>query len=299
MKHYLALDFGGTAVKCAVMNTLGKIEKQFSVSSQARYYEQWISAFAPHFAQLNSQYDLQGIAISSCGAVDVDSSVIHGSSALPYIHGPNVRALFQSAFGLPTEIENDACCAALAESWFGEGSDSNHFCLLVIGSGLGGAIVTNGQVQKGHQLHGGEFGYAVVDFKNYEPITLGNVASTRALVNYAADALQCSPASLNGLKVFELFDAGEPKIINVVEQWARYLATGIYNIQYHIDPECIILGGAISQRPGLLGLLHRQLEHIYQAIPIAQVRPQLTISRFGNDANLIGALRHFFIRQGC
>lgn len=297
-KHYLVLDFGGSAVKCAVMTESAEIKEQFSVPSRVDSYSEWIEAFSPHFQRLNPQYELQGIAVSTCGAVDVASGVIHGSSALPYIHDFDVRALYQSAFGLPMEIENDACCAALAESWLGEGKDSEHFCLLVIGSGIGGAIVTGGEVQKGHHLHGGEFGYTIVDYQEARPVMFGNVASTRALVESAADALGMPVDELDGIKVFELYDAGHPGIAQIVTHWARYLATGLYNIQYHIDPQYIVLGGAVSHRSDLLPLIEDQLQHIHNELPISRVRAVPKISQFGNDANLIGALRHFLNRQG-
>jgi predicted NBD/HSP70 family sugar kinase len=54
--------------------------------------------------------------------VDVESGFINGASALPYIHGLDVRTLYQTKFRVPVELENDACCAALAEAWLGEGS---------------------------------------------------------------------------------------------------------------------------------------------------------------------------------
>lgn len=298
IKHFLVLDFGGSSVKCAVMTQTGKIKEKFHLPSQASSYAQWIEMLTPHFRNLNLQYQLQGIALSTCGAVDVDTGVIHGSSALPYIHDFDVRAMYESSFDVPTELENDACCAALAESWLGEGKNSEHFCLLVVGTGIGGAIVTRGQIQKGHQLHGGEFGYSIIDYCDSHPVTLGNVASTRALVQRVANALDLQVNELDGLKVFDMYDAGHIDIQHIVHQWARYLATGIYNIQYHIDPQCIILGGAISKRNDILQLVQTQLDLIYQELPIARVKTVLRISQFGNDANLIGALKHFLNRQG-
>ncbi|MEZ9134347.1 ROK family protein [Vibrio sp. 10N.286.52.B1] len=297
-KHFLVLDFGGSAVKCAVMTQAAKIKEQFSISSQAGSYSEWIETFTPHFQRLNPQYELQGIAVSTCGAVDVDTGIIHGSSALPYIHDFDVRALYELAFGLPTELENDACCAALAESWLGEGKCSKHFCLLVIGSGIGGAIVTDGQVQKGNQLHGGEFGYSIVDYHESRPVTFGNVASMRALVESATDSLGLNSSELDGIEVFEMYDAGHSGIRDIVHHWARYLATGLYNIQYHVDPEYIVLGGAVSKRADLVRLIDTYLDHIHQQLPISRVRAVPRISQFGNDANLIGALRHFLNRQG-
>ncbi|WP_375749024.1 ROK family protein [Vibrio sp. HN007] len=297
-KHYLVLDFGGSSVKCAVMTSDACIVEQFSVESQAESYQQWIESFAPVFERYSLSYRFEGIAISSCGAVDVDSGYIHGASSLPYIHGIDVRALFQSKFELPTELENDACCAALAEAWLGAGAHSNYFCTAVIGSGIGGAIVSGQQVLKGHHLHGGEFGFAISEYRDGMPVTWGQLASTRALVESAARALNLSSNDLNGQEVFRLYDKGDQLVTDVVEQWFLHLAVGIYNIQYHVDPELILLGGAVSKREGFVAKINQKLDGILEQLPISKVRPVVKVSKYGNDANLIGALKHFLNRQG-
>ncbi|WP_117234953.1 ROK family protein [Vibrio maerlii] len=295
---YLVLDFGGSAVKCAVMTEKAEILEQFSVPSQVGSYETWLDAFEPYFHRCNDEFDVRGIAISTCGAVDVDTGFIHGSSALPYIHGFDVKSLFESKFGVPTEIENDACCASLAESWLGAGKDSDHFSLLVIGTGIGGAVVTNQQVMKGHNLHGGEFGFTILEYQNEKPVIFGHLASTQSLVNMAADALNVPKDSLNGIQVFELFDAQDTIIKKVVDKWLGYLATGIINIQYSVDPELIIIGGAISRRHDLIELIKRKISEILTSVPEARIVPNVKTSEFGNDANLIGALKHYLNRQG-
>lgn len=296
--HYLALDFGGSSVKCAVMTETAEIIEHFSVPSKASSYQKWLTTFAPHFDRCNSIYAIQGIAISSCGAVDVETSVIGGGSALPYIHNINVRELYQKQFNVPVEIENDACCAALAEAWQGIGCGSNYFCTVVIGSGIGGAIVIDNQVQKGHHLHGGEFGFAIAEYKNGIPIYWGNVASTRALVETVALALNMNQSTLSGIEVFEMADAGDELVMSLVDEWYGKLAIGMYNIQYHVDPEIIILGGAISKRSDFVSRIDDKLTLIMNSLPLSKVKPNLKVSLFGNDANLVGALKHFLNRQG-
>lgn len=295
---FLVLDFGGSSVKCAVMTKAAQIIEQFSVESQADSYSDWLSSFTPHFERCKNEYQLEGIAISTCGAVDVDTGFIHGASSLPYIHGVDVRAIFQKRFNLPVELENDACCAALAESWLGNGSKSSHFCTLVIGSGVGGAIVTNHQVQKGHNLHGGEFGFMIAEYREGQPVILGDVASTRALVSSAAKALSVSVSDINGIDVFNMYTEGNPTISPVVEAWFRYLADGIYNIQYSVDPELILIGGAVSKQKCFTDKINEKLDVLMSSLPISKIRPVVGITKFGNDANLIGALKHFLDRQG-
>ncbi|MBY6196143.1 ROK family protein [Vibrio hangzhouensis] len=295
---YLVLDFGGTSVKGAVMNAEASILERFSLPSQVDSYDAFLESLLPKFDEFRQNYDLKGIAISTCGAVDVERGVIEGASALKYIHNIDIRAQYHGRFGLPVELENDGCCAALAEGWLGAGSSSNNFCLLVLGSGVGGAIVNSGKVTKGAHLHAGEFGYCILRFEQGVPLTYSELASTRGMVLKTARALGVSPDELDGLKIFELYDQGEPTVIDVVEQWYMDLAIVLFNIQYSLDPECILLGGAISRRKGLIEKINQKLDGIHSHYPIAKIRPNPKLTQFGNDANLIGALKHFLNRQG-
>lgn len=298
MSFYIALDFGGSSVKCAVMDHCATIIEQFHLPSRVASFEQWFEHFDPYFHHYQDKYSIVGIAMSACGAVDVETGFIHGKSSLYYLHGVNVISLFTRRYHVPVELENDACCAALAEKWLGVCRDSEHFCLVVIGSGVGGAIVTKGEIQKGHRLHGGEFGYAIMGFENGRPQILSHLASTYALVVKAEKALSLPRHSLSGIKVFELYDQDNEVIRSVVSDWINYLAMGLYNLHYTVDPEYIVLGGAISQREDLVVLLERKFDEYLQAMPYCHVKPNVIASPFGNDANLIGAMVHFSQRQG-
>lgn len=295
---FLVLDFGGSSVKGAVMSRDAQIHDRFSLPSKAASYDQWLDTLAPKFDDLAARFPLKGIAISTCGAVNVDSGVIEGASALPYIHDIDVRSLYQGRFDLPVELENDGCCAALAEDWLGAGQDDDEFCLLVLGSGIGGAIVRDGEVIKGTHLHAGEFGYCVLRFEDGEPLTYSNAASTRALVENVAKAKNKKVEEVDGIQVFSLYEQGNSDVVPMVEQWYRDLATILFNVQYSLDPKRILLGGAVSRSPRLIDNINRKLDELQSSIPIARIRPVPALTQFGNDANLIGALKHFLNRQG-
>src|SRR5699024_1216495 len=103
-----------------------------------------------------------GIAISAPGAV-TDGGMINGGSAIPYIHGPNIKAMIETRTGLTVHIENDANCVALAEIWKGAAKTKKDVAVVVIGTGIGGALVKDGVIHKGGNLHGGEFGYMILN----------------------------------------------------------------------------------------------------------------------------------------
>ncbi|GAM75402.1 N-acetylmannosamine kinase [Vibrio ishigakensis] len=83
----------------------------------------------------------------------------------------------------------------------------------------------------------------------------------------------------------------------VIEQWYEHLAVGLFNIQYCLDPEVILLGGAISSRPDLVCRLNGYIDDLMRQQPACKIRPQIKVCSAGNDANLIGALYHFLSRH--
>lgn len=295
-QHYLALDIGGSAVKYGIISQSGEITLKGSYPSPKTNIEDFWQQFEQHLLPLARQHQVFGLAISAPGSVDCDSSVIYGHSALRYLHGPNFRQEFQDRYQLDCEIENDANCAALAELWHSNINDD--FCLLVIGSGVGGATVIDGKVHHGKHLHGAEFGYMFVGVDDEgKPVNISGCAATRSLVQNTAKLLGLQEEQLNGKKVFELAEAGDKGVQAVIDKWYQMLAYGIYNVQYCVDPDRIIIGGAISSRPDLLDRIEEKLDQIFSENPYSSVRPQLSVCEAGNDANLIGALYHYLQRQ--
>src|SRR5699024_9209694 len=162
------MDIGGTYIKYGIVSKEGEILKQAKIKTPASL--ELLTDFLQE--QITQYEELIGIAISSPGAVATDG-VIHGASAIPYIHGPNIKELFEKKTGLPVAIENDANCAALAEVWQGSAKNKKDIAVVVIGTGIGGALVKDGMVDKGSNLHAGEFGYMILD-----PRALGNGMNT-------------------------------------------------------------------------------------------------------------------------
>ncbi|WP_105903179.1 ROK family protein [Vibrio gangliei] len=295
-QHYLVLDIGGSAVKYAIMTAQAEIITQGSYPSPTTTIDAFWQTFEANLLPLAQQYQVKGVAISAPGSVDCDSSIIYGHSALRYLHGPNFRQHIQHNYQLNCEIENDANCAALAELW--RSDIQGDICLLVIGTGVGGSMVINRKVHHGHHLHGAEFGYMFVGVDDdNKPVTLSGCAATRSLIQNSAKILGLEEHQLNGKAVFELAESGNKDIQAVIDKWYQMLAYGVYNVQYCVDPEQIILGGAISTRPDFVEQIERKLDLIFAENPFSSVRPKLSVCEAGNDANLIGALYHYLQRQ--
>ncbi|WP_105901677.1 ROK family protein [Vibrio gangliei] len=299
-EYYLSLDIGGSAVKYSVMNGEGHFFHKGSFPTPKDTLENFLLQLDKVLVEVEKQkVILKGIAISSCGAVNVETSVIHGSSAIDYIHGPNWRELIQQRYNLPCEIENDAHCAALAEAWKGVAQHCSQFCMVVIGSGIGGANVYQKKIIHGQNLHGGEFGYMIACYQDESPVTFSDVASTRGLIASVCRKKHLSEGSLTGIDIFTLAEEGDVDCQSAIDHWYQNLATGLFNLQYAFDPEIILIGGAVSVRSELISRIEDKIANILQKLPHSKVVPQIQACKLGNDANLTGALWHFLSRQKC
>ena len=138
MKNYISFDVGGTDVKYAIISETGDILRKDSYKSPNNLDD----FFREIIERINNcEEKLSGIALSLPGAVDSVNGTIGGSSALDYIHGPNFKEILKEATDLDVEMENDANCAALAEAWLGVAKDKKDILFIVIGTGVGGAVI--------------------------------------------------------------------------------------------------------------------------------------------------------------
>lgn len=291
MSLYLAMDVGGTSIKYGVIDDEGNVSNQGKIVTPDSLDKMYVE-MEKIYHDLNQE--VEGLALSMPGAVDSEVGVIKGSSALDYIHGPNIKEDLQARLNLKVTLENDANCAALAEVWKGAASDVDDCMFIVSGTGIGGAVVKNRLIHRGKHLHGGEFGYMVAlnDIENDEYISWSEAGSTVAVVKAVAKELGVEPETLDGKEIFD-HASENPVYQKYVNQYFSVLAMGIYNLQYVYDPEKIVIGGAISARDDLLEQLEKHLDKIYTKISHAKIRPQVVKCKFANQANLIGAVYNF------
>lgn len=290
MENYLAIDVGGTALKIGLLTEEGEI-----LESDSKKTPKTLDAFYQIIEDTFHEYEgVKGLALSLPGAVDSETGIIGGSSALDYIHGPNIKEELEKRLQVRVEMENDANCAALAEVWKGAASDVNDCCFIVSGTGIGGAVVKNKRIHKGQHLHGGEFGYMIADFnfETKEMKTWSDVGSTVAVVRAVAKAKGVDVASLDGRDIFDHYHE-DSDYEKAVDKYYYVSANGIYNLQYAYDPQKIIIGGGISVRDDLLDEVNQRLDVIFHRFKHAKIRPVVLTCQYHNDANLLGALYHF------
>lgn len=286
MNKYISFDIGGTFIKYGIIGDDTSILEHNKIKTPKTLDE--LLTFIHQYADLHM--DAKGIAVSIPGAVS-DEGIVYGASAVSYIHGPNIKQLISSGTTLPVYLENDANCAGYAEVWAGAAKGKKDVIIIAIGTGIGGAIIKNGHLHKGAHLHGGEFGFMLLNpNKDMDPDGWVRMDSTLSMVRKAAKLKKIDQDSLSGEEVFRLAAAGDRYALEAVDDFFRLLAIGIYNLQYIYDPEVILISGGISARDDLIDRLYEKINKILAAFPKATIRPQIEVCQFRQNANLLGAV---------
>lgn len=285
MTKLAAIDIGGTSIKFALWDgtSLQHVQHQPTPKTLPAFYAVLQAGVK---AVCGGEADVAGVAISSPGSVNKQTGVIEGASAIPYIHNFPIQPKLEALFGLPVSLENDANCAALAELAAGAGVGKQSLLFLVIGTGVGGAVVIDGKIWHGAHLYGGEFGYMLM----HDGQTLSNLVSPVSLSKRFSAKVG---HSVSGKAVFELAEAGDVPAQQAVQEVVDTLGQAIFNLQYAFDPELVVIGGAISANDHFLAQVRQSIAKVKATVEIGTITPQLVPCAYLGEANLRGAVADF------
>lgn len=274
------------------MNEAGEIfNKQEILSTAVDSLDKFIETVAKIYHESNRK--VEGIALSCPGVIDAANGTIKVVVAYPYLQGICLTELISKACdNIKVSLENDAKCAGLAEAWIGSAQAYDDAIIVVLGTGIGGAIIKNKQIHHGAHLFAGEISTLIVDYdkETNQVLTWSDIASTTALCRRAAEALAVT--SIDGRRVFELANNADEVVLEVLKNFCLDIAIQLYNLQYSYDPGVICIGGGISKQPLLIKLIKEAVEIIANETN-QLLKPNVTTCKFYNEANLIGALSYF------
>lgn len=224
--------------------------------------------------------DAVGVGVPS--QIEWSTGTVLASVNVPLANVP-LREELGRRLGVPVYVDNDASCAALAEA---HAIGSRELVMLTLGTGVGGGIVTRGQIFRGAHGLGGELGHVVVEADGPEcPGSCPNRGCLEALCS--GTALERA-AGRKGREVVEAARAGDADAQAHLDQLGRYLGIGISNMVNAFQPEVIAIGGGLSAAADLF-LDTAIAEAAARALPTLWQRATVQVAQAGNAAGVIGA----------
>lgn len=297
MSQYLVLDIGGSAIKYAVMNETAEFFTKGSVKTPLDCIENLVETIGQIYDQF--KFQIEGIAISMPGVLDTERGYAYSGGFLDYNSNQYIVKHLQKRCPLPIIIENDAKCAASAELGFGSLKGCKDAAVIVLGSGVGGAIIIDGKVHKGRHSFAGELSFIRTNIEDYEPLdkAWGFVNGAPTLAKKVATVKKLPFEEVNGLVTFEYANAGDEEVLAVLDEFTRHIAIQIVNLQCVIDPELVAIGGGISAQPLLIDLIQKNVDLLSENFGYYKPTLKIVPCEFRNDANLIGALYSFLSKH--
>src|ERR1700722_9984644 len=200
MSYYsIGVDLGGTNLRAAAIDDHGKMLDKISGSTHLKAGRDAVIADMVQSIETlrarQGDQTLAGVGVGVPGFILMDKGVIVGSNNLPEFDHYPVRDEIERRLGAKVILENDANAAALGEKWIGAGRNVNDLVLLTLGTGVGGGIISEGRIIRGHVGMAGEIGHITV-VPNGNPCGCGN---TGCLEKHASATAISAMARLIGL----------------------------------------------------------------------------------------------------
>jgi len=320
----IGIDIGGTKVAGGVVDVDGNVIHRARRDTPARskspsVVEETIVEVVAELRQVVAPAAVVAVGIGAAGFVAADRATVVFAPHLSWRHEPLQQAL-QKRVTVPIFVDNDANAAAWAEWKFGAAQGQSHVMMITLGTGIGGGILTNGQVQRGRFGIAGEFGHMQVvpgghrcECGNrgcWEQYASGNalVREARSLVlanspiaGYLLDRVEGNVGNLTGPLITQAARDGDPTARELLAEIGHWLGLGIANLAAAFDPGMFVIGGGVSAAGDLLLMPAR--ETFKRQLTGRGYRPEAVIvaAQLGNDAGLIGAAdlaRYSCERQG-
>ena len=299
----VAVDLGGTNLRTAIVDHSGKVlhwEKRDKPSGKQAIIDVIILEVnkAAVLADVEGLKTV-GVGISTGGRVDFRTGTIVDSTALiadwKDVH---IKDLIEESLNIPTSVDNDGNCSAIAEKTFGKAMSAQNFISIALGTGIGGGIYVDGRILRGENNYAAEIGHVTVD-ANGPNCSCGSCgcielyASGSGLARWAREEypslVELTPEhELSSRFISESARSGNIAALDILRRAGGMLgaaAAGWVNI---FNPSMIVISGS------LVRLGDAYFDAFRETVRRRSIRPTVDVlkiefSDFDKEAGIIGA----------
>ncbi|MEA4972312.1 Methylated-DNA--protein-cysteine methyltransferase [bioreactor metagenome] len=305
-KIAVGVDVGGTAVKIGLFTHDGElIAKDEIKTRQDNNCGFVISDTAEQIFKMLDSNGIDKAYVSGIG-LGIPGPVVGGkvkhSVNLHWVSEVDASGIMENITGIKTVVLNDANAAGLGEAWMGSGKDRESMVLVTIGTGIGGAVIINGDVLVGFNGAGGEIGHIIAERTSDRVCNCGrsgcleNYASATGIVKTAKELIEKNGGSslLNNENVSAkvIFDAakkGDNNALEAIDIFGKYLGAALANIAVTVDPEIIVLAGGVVKAGNIVS---DAVEKYYRKNAFKTVKDtKIVLAKLENDAGIYGAAK--------
>jgi predicted NBD/HSP70 family sugar kinase len=245
---------------------------------------------------------LMGMGIAVPSPVDPRYPDRLAREVLPAWGGRTGFGELAASFGVPVLVDNDANLGAVAELWWGAGTDVDHFTFIKLATGIGAGHIVKGGIYRGATSVAGEIGHMSIDASGPQCVCgnrgcLTTFAGTSALLDraealtpdYPESSLAHGPITLRALEQATL--AGDPLASEVIREASHHLGVAIAGLLNLMNPGAVILGGSLT-RVGDALLVPLREAVVRRTLVSSIAASEIRLSSLGESSVALGAATH-------
>jgi len=286
----IGVDIGGTKIEAAALDGRGEVVARRRLATPPSDYAGLVETVRRLVVGLEAELSVAAsVGIAMPGALSPATGLVKNSNSTCLIGKPFDRDL-EAALGRELRFGNDANCFALSEARDGAAAGAAVMFGVILGTGVGGGIVTNGRLLTGPNGIAGEWGHSPLPWPGDDerPGALCYCGKHGCLETFLSgpgltrdDGAARAPAA-----IVAAAEAGEAAAEAVLARYENRLARGLATVINLLDPDIIVLGGGLGQ----IARLYRNVPLLWDAYVFSdRVTTRLAPPRWGDSSGVRGA----------
>jgi glucokinase len=269
----IGIDVGGSKIRAGLVRD-GVLQRVVETRTLDQGSQEDVVAQIFQLIEQLGMEAVEAIGIGVPAIVDLDQGMVFETAQIPSWRRVPLRALVEKRFSLPTWVNNDSNCFAMAEHCFGAGRGYRDMAAVTLGSGLGIGLVLDARLHAGHNCGAGEFGRMLY--------------RDRRLTDYCSGKFFLREYAIPGTLLHTRAGQGDRSALKAFERFGWHLGKGLSLLVHAVDPEIIVLGGGIARAGGYFreSMMASLEESIYER---SFSRLRVVFSQLQDDSAVLGA----------
>jgi len=276
------VDLGASRTRLALFSPRGELLRKAVLPTDPLHPLRHLERMASALRELAGEAEILAAGVGAPGPLREGRLLTPPN--LPGWQGFPLREEGSGRLGLKVALERDSNAALLGEVWRGRARGEREVLLLTLGTGVGGAVLTRGEILRGRDGMAGELGHILLEPEG-PACGSGHRGCLEALISGPGIGRQ---AGMPPEEVFARARGGDPQARSQVERMARYLGMALASLVHIFNPALILLGGGLSREaPLFLPLAEEEMKS--RVFPSLSRELKIAPAGLGEEAGLYGA----------
>jgi glucokinase len=300
--YVIGIDLGATKIAMGVIDSRNQIILRDRLPTNVldgpqSAVDRTVAAIKKLNTQLPGESRVSGVGICSPGPLDHETGTIIDPPNLTGWRNVPFRQMLADQLDMPVVLEHDAKVAALGEFYYGVGPGNESMVYIVVGTGVGAAIILDGKLYRGMHNYAGEIGHMTIDHRGpvfdtgipgaAQDYCRGPALAREYIRLVQQDTPNAPVEAITGETVAQAAAEGDPMAVHVLEQAGQALGIIIASMGLVLDVELYVIGGSVIKAGDLLLNTTRQTVSRYCVGSIAET-VRIEPAALGDDGPLLG-----------